>query len=107
MCVCVCCSLSLLAYLFVGDGGWIVSSLLFFSKPVQCGAPGPTSDYPAFRGSQRLGALFPGSVEIPVVLLVSLWCVCVRARARRGVVTPVHCGAPGTTRDYSALFTGM
>ena len=36
--------------------------------PVQCGAPGPTIDYPAFPGSQRLGALFTGCVwEQPAV----------------------------------------
>ena len=94
--MCVCVVLSLFTYLFVGDGGLNVSSLSFSSKPVHCGAPGPTSDYPAFRGSQRLGALFTGSVEIPVFCWFLCVCVCVCARARAG-----------TTRDYSALFTVM
>ena len=81
VCVCVGLSLSLSVCLLVMVGGFYL--LFFLVTPVQCGAPGPTSDYPAFPGSQRLGALFTGSVEIPVVvLLVCLWCVCVCVCAR-------------------------
>ena len=134
MCVCVCvCVLSLSSpiCLLVMVGGLYL--LLFFSKPVQCGAPCPTSDYPMFRGSQRLGALFTGSVEIPVVLLAVV-CVCVCEREREGgggggsnacslcwliyghVENPCFlllwggcvcvcnvCGAPGPTINYPAF----